>query len=182
MVTELMSETEPPPSRIGCSVNDCYATLADLDVCGIASIGAKREGKPQQPQALRNRLKVQQRTLWPSRLGAYAAGKVLGILEASGASRAGGRSADDSRWRSSRKVTSRAVSSKARSSARENPPTAESRLRLTTAAGDSMKNQSTGLPRAPAMFTSSVAETFRSPDSTLTSAVRSRPIPAARSA
>src|ERR1700689_1319722 len=82
MVPELMSETEPPPSRIGCSVDDCYATLADLDVCGIASIGAKREGKPQQPQVLRNRLKVQQRTLWPPCSGAYVSGKVLGILEA----------------------------------------------------------------------------------------------------
>gem|GEM_PF-5210121 len=82
MVTELMSETKPPPSRIGCSVDDCYAELADLDVCGIASIGAKREGKPQQPQALRNRLKVQQRTLWSACFGAYISGKVLGILEA----------------------------------------------------------------------------------------------------
>jgi hypothetical protein len=45
-----------------------------------------------------------------------------------------------------------------------------------------VKNQSTGLSRAPAMATSSVAETFRSPDSILTSAVRSRPMSAARSA
>jgi len=82
MVTELMSKTEPPSSRIGCSVDDCYAELADLNVCGIARIGAKREGKPQQPQALRNRLKVQQRTLSPPYCDAYISGKVLGILKA----------------------------------------------------------------------------------------------------
>jgi hypothetical protein len=82
MVTELMSKTEPPSSRIGCSVDDCDAELADLNVCGIASIRAKREGKSQQPQALRNRLKVQQRPLWPPCFGSYISGKVLGILKA----------------------------------------------------------------------------------------------------
>lgn len=81
-MTEFVSEAEPPSSRIGRSVDDRYAEVAYLNVCGVTGIGAKREGKSQQPQALRNRLKIQQRTVRLPCFRAYVAGKVFGVLEA----------------------------------------------------------------------------------------------------
>ncbi len=82
MVTEFVSETEPPTPRIGRSVDDRYAKASDLNICGVTGIGTKCEGKAQQPQALRNRLKIQQWTVWLSCFRADTSGKVLGILVA----------------------------------------------------------------------------------------------------
>jgi len=58
VVTEFVSEAEPPPPRIGRPVDDRYAKVPYLDVRGVTGIGTKRERKSQQSQALRNRLKV----------------------------------------------------------------------------------------------------------------------------
>jgi hypothetical protein len=82
VVTEFVSETEPSPPRIGRSVDDRYAKVSYLNVCGVTGIETKCERKSQQSQALRNRLKIQQRTARLSCFHADTAGKVLGILEA----------------------------------------------------------------------------------------------------
>src|SRR5258708_30782291 len=81
VLAQLLCRAKPPATRVSRCVNNRDSEISNLDVGGVTSIRAEREGESEKAKRLADGLQIENRAIRQASLDSYLACEILGGFE-----------------------------------------------------------------------------------------------------